>query len=89
MIFSVERSVFLDAVTRLSRIVSSKTSYPELEGILIFAEQGKISLIAYNLDMSMQKDIYARTEEDGEIVWNANNWGHVRFRDIEVRQINT
>lgn len=77
MIFSVERSVFLDAVTRLSRIVSSKTSYPELEGILIFAEQGKISLIAYNLEMSMQKDIYARTEEDGEIVISARILGDI------------
>ncbi len=77
MIFSVERNLFLDAVSRLSRIVSSKTSYPELEGILIYAEQGKLSLIAYNLEMSMQKDIYARTEEDGEIVVSARILGDI------------
>jgi DNA polymerase-3 subunit beta len=71
MIFTVERNVFLDAVTKLSRVVSSKTAYPELEGILISAEQGKITLIAYNLEMSMQKEIYARTEEDGDIVISA------------------
>lgn len=77
MIFSVERSIFLDAVSRLSRVVSSKTSYPELEGILICAEQGKLTLIAYNLEMSMQKDIYARTEEDGEIVVSARILGDI------------
>lgn len=77
MIFSVERNVFLDAVSRLSRIVSSKTSYPELEGILICAEQGKLTLIAYNLEMSMQKELYARTEEDGEIVISARILGDI------------
>ncbi len=77
MIFSVERNEFLDAVSRLSRIVSSKTAYPELEGILISAYQGKITLIAYNLEMSMQKDIYARTEEDGEIVISARILGDI------------
>lgn len=77
MIFSVERNEFLDAVSRLSRIVSSKTAYPELEGILISAYQGKITLIAYNLEMSMQKDIFARTEEDGEIVISARILGDI------------
>ena len=41
-----------------------------------------------DLDLVVPAFIFA-IEEDGEIVWNANNWGHVRFRDIEVRQINT
>lgn len=77
MIFSVDRNIFLEAVSKLSRIVSSKTSYPELEGILICAEQSKLTLIAYNLEMSMQKDIYTRTEEDGEIVISARILGDI------------
>ena len=44
MIFEVERAALLDAVTNLSRIVSNKTSQPVLEGILISAEKGKITL---------------------------------------------
>ena len=43
---------------------------------------------SFDLDLVVPAFIFA-IEEDGEIVWNANNWGHVRFRDIEVRQINT
>ena len=46
MKFTVERSVFLDAVSRLQRIVGSKNSMPVLEGILISAEQGKITLVS-------------------------------------------
>lgn len=71
MIFTVERSQLGEAVSKLSRIVSSKTSYPVLEGILLSAEQGKVTLIAYNLEMSIKKVIYARTEEDGDIVISA------------------
>ncbi len=71
MIFSVERSKLLDAVTKLQRVVGAKTSMPVLEGILISAEQGKITLISYNLEMGMKKEIYAKCEEEGDIVINA------------------
>ena len=71
MIFTVERSVFLDAVSKLQRIVGSKNSMPVLEGILISAEQGKVTMVSYNLEMGMKKEIYARCEEEGDIVINA------------------
>ena len=72
MIFTAERSVLLDAVSKLQRIVGSKSSMPVLEGILISAEQGKVTMIAYNLEMGIKKEIYARTEEAGDIVINAD-----------------
>lgn len=71
MIFSVERAKLLEAVSHLQRAVGLKTSMPVLEGILISAEQGKITLVAYNLEMGMKKEIYARCEEEGDIVINA------------------
>lgn len=71
MIFSVERTKLLDAVSRLQRAVGAKTSMPVLEGILISAEQGKITLISYNLEMGMKKELYAKCDEAGDIVINA------------------
>lgn len=71
MIFSVERAKLLEAVTKLQRVVGAKTSMPVLEGILISAEQGKITLVAYNLEMGMKKEIYAKCDEEGDIVINA------------------
>ena len=71
MIFSVERASLLEAVSRLQRTVGTKTSMPVLEGILISAEQGKITLISYNLEMGMKKEIYGKCEEAGDIVINA------------------
>ena len=71
MIFSCERATLLDAVSKLQRVVGSKTSMPVLEGILISAEQGKITLISYNLEMGMRKEIYAKCDQEGDIVINA------------------
>ncbi|MEE1054774.1 MAG: DNA polymerase III subunit beta [Acutalibacteraceae bacterium] len=71
MIFSVERAALLEAVSRLQKVVGSKTSMPVLEGILISAEQGKVTLISYNLEMGMKKEIYAKCDETGDIVLNA------------------
>ncbi|MBQ6847704.1 MAG: DNA polymerase III subunit beta [Clostridia bacterium] len=71
MFFTTERASLLEAVSRLQRVVGAKTSMPILEGILISAEQGKATLIAYNLEMGMKKEIYANCKSEGDIVINA------------------
>lgn len=86
MIFSVERAKLLDAVSKLQRVVSSKSSMPVLEGILISAEQGKVTLASYNLEMGMKKEIYSRCEEEGDIVINARLLADIlrRMNSIQV-----
>ena len=71
MKITVDRAEFLDAVLHLGKVVGNKTSMPVLEGILISAEQGKITMVAYNLEMGMKKEIYANCSEAGDIVINA------------------
>ncbi len=71
MIFYCERTKLLEAVSKLQGVVGAKTSMPILEGILISAEQGKITLVAYNLEMGMKKEIYAKCDQEGDIVINA------------------
>lgn len=72
MKFTVERSILLDAVSRLQKITGSKTSpQPILEGILFSAKQGNLTLSAYNNESGMKKDIYCSCEQTGEIVINA------------------
>ena len=55
MLFSVERTKLLEAVLKLQSVVGAKSSMPVLEGILISAEKGKVTLIAYNLEMGIKK----------------------------------
>ncbi len=71
MFFTVERSALLEAVTKLQRVVGAKTTMPILEGILISAESGRATLVAYNLEMGMKKEIYSNTKDEGDIVINA------------------
>ncbi len=71
MKFTVERLALLDAVSKLGRVVGLKTSMPVLEGILMSAEQGKLTMAAYNLEMGMKKEIYCNCENVGDIVINA------------------
>ena len=59
MKFTVERSLLLEAVSRLQKITGSKTSpQPILEGILFSAESGNLTLSAYNNESGMKKSIY-------------------------------
>lgn len=71
MKFTVERTALLEAVSKLQKIVGAKTSLPVLEGILISAEAGRLTLAAHNLEMGMKKEIYCSCENEGDIVINA------------------
>lgn len=86
MIFTVERAALLDTVSRLQKVVGAKTSMPVLEGIMISAEQGRITLAAYNLEMGMKKEIYAKCDEPGDIVINAKLLSEIlrRMNGIQV-----
>lgn len=86
MKFRVERSIFLDAVLKMQKIVGSKSSMPVLEGILLSAEKGLLTLSSYNLEMGMKKEIYALCEEEGDIVINARLLAEIlrKLRGIDV-----
>ena len=68
MKFSAERNELLEAVSKLQKAVGSKTSMAVLEGVLVTAEPGKITLTSYNLEMGMRKELFAKCDEEGSIV---------------------
>lgn len=82
----VERSVFLDAVLKMQKVVGAKSSMPVLEGILLSAEKGLLTLCSYNLEMGMKKEMYAVCEEEGDIVINARLLAEIlrKLRGIDV-----
>lgn len=86
MKFSAERNILLEAVTHLQKTVGSKSAMPVLEGILLSAEQGKLTLASYNLETGMKKEIYAHCEEQGDIVINARFLGDI-LRKMTGQQI--
>ena len=86
MKFRVARAEFLDAVLKMQKTVGSKSSMPVLEGILLSAEQGLLTLSSYNLEMGMKKEIYASCEQEGDIVINARLLAEIlrKLRGIDV-----
>ena len=82
----VERSAFVDAVLKMQKTVGAKSSMPILEGILLSAEKGLLTLSSYNLEMGMKKEIYASCEEEGDIVINARLLADIlrKLRGIDV-----
>lgn len=87
-----EQSSLSAAVSNVQRAVSSKTTLPALEGILIRAENGKIKLCGYDLEIGIITTIDATIIEDGAIVVNAKLFGDIVRRlpksDISIETDN-
>ena len=57
-----------DAVLKVSKGTSNKTTNPILEGIRVFAEEDFVTLSATDLEMSIEKTIKAMVQIEGEMV---------------------
>lgn len=71
MRFDCNRQNLTEAVVNVQRAVASKSSIPALEGILIRAEENKLTLCGYNLEICIITSIDAQVHENGESVINA------------------
>ena len=71
MKFTVTKNDITEAVSNIQRAVSSKTSIPALECILLTAADGKLELCAYDLELGMTTTIPAKVEEEGKAALTA------------------
>lgn len=60
-----------EACSNVQRAVSAKASIPSIEGILLKAEAGGITLTGYDLEMGIVTHLDARVEESGSLILNA------------------
>ncbi len=67
----VSRELLSEALSNLQRAVSPKSSLPILEGVLLSAETDKLTLMAYNEEISMKKELPVNCKEEGDIVISA------------------
>ena len=74
---TVEKRLLNEAVTNLQRAVSSKTSIPALEGILIRSEENRLILTAYNLEIGMQTELPAVISAPGTIILTAKLFAEI------------
>lgn len=62
------------AAANVQRTVSNKSTIPALEGILIEAENGKVTLTGYDLEVGSVIVIDAEVKESGKIILAAKNF---------------
>lgn len=71
MKFTVNKSDITEAVNNIQRAVSTKTSIPALEGILLSATETGLELCAYDLELGITTVIPAFVMEPGKAVLSA------------------
>ncbi len=71
MKFTVNKSDITEAVSNIQRAVSTKTSIPALEGILLNATETGLELCAYDLELGITTVIPAFVMEPGKAVLSA------------------
>ena len=71
MTFTVNKSDITEAVSNIQRAVSTKTSIPALEGILLSATETGLELCAYDLELGITTVIPAFVMEPGKAVLSA------------------
>ena len=71
MKLTVNKTDMNEAVSNIQRAVSSKTSIPALEGILLSAAEGQLELSAYDLELGITTVIPAKVQEPGRSVLSA------------------
>ena len=59
------------ASATVSKAVAPKAAIPSIEGILIEAKNGAVTLTGYDLEVAIITDIQANIEEEGSVILNA------------------
>lgn len=75
--FSCEKALIQSAIAITSRAVSSKTTIPALEGLLLHGENDSLTVSGYNMQTGIRTSVSANIVETGEIVINAKFLGDI------------
>lgn len=68
MKFICNKNELSEAISNVSKAVSSKSTIPALEGIKVKVTKGVVELTAYNLEMGIRTSISSVTDGEGEFV---------------------
>ena len=76
MKFSCEKAILLSAINTASRAVSSKSSIPALEGLLLQGED-TLTVSGYNMQTGIRTKVDAEVTQGGTLVVNARLFGDI------------
>ena len=67
MRLSIERAALLKALGHVQNVVERRNTIPILSNVLMSAEDGKVSLVATDLDIEISEDTAAEVGTPGQI----------------------
>ena len=77
MKFSCEKALLQNAINTASRAVSSKSSIPALEGVLLEVHGGFLTVSGYNMQLGIRSRFAVNMTEEGDLVLNARLFGDI------------
>ena len=77
MRFTCTQLALSKAINTVSRAVSSRTTIPVLKGILLSVNDGRLTLSASDLDLSIETSIDVQASEEGKAVVMAKLFGEI------------
>ena len=87
MKFQCSKSTLNEAVGNVQRAVSTKTTTPALEGILLKTENGKLTICGYDMEICITTAIDANIQEEGASVVKARLFSEI-IRKLPENKIN-
>lgn len=72
MKFTVNTKTLSSALSTVSRAVSTKSTLPALEGVLLTVKDGQLTVTGYNLEVGIMTTIPVEVAEKGSIVLSCN-----------------
>ncbi len=80
MKFHCDKATLCEAVNHVAPAVSAKSTVMSLECVLLRCRGGRLSVIGYNLELGITKEIEVNSGEPGEILLNARLFGEILNR---------
>ncbi len=77
MKFFCDTKALCDAINIVSKAVAVKSPIPHLEGILLTAQGGIVTLLGNNLEISIKTSVSANVNEEGSIVLNSKMFSDI------------
>lgn len=77
MKFFCQKQALVDAVNSVTRAVSSRSTIPALEGVLLRATSSTLFLAGYDMEIGITTNIEAQVQDPGEIVINSKQFGDI------------
>ena len=77
MNFSCEKALLQAAINTAGRTVAAKSSIAALEGVLLEAGEGRLTLTGYNLETGIETTVEAQVAEEGSLVLSPRLFGDI------------